>query len=1187
MRFYALLLLSILFFAGTAFTQEIQYQHDEAYRFIENKGQWNKNVLFKASVPGGNLWIQQKKFVYHFQDLSPITSNHASTSIPSKIEIKQNVVHLNFVGSALVESCKKGSPSNFYYNYFIGKNVRISHVKAYNEAQLHEIYAGIDLKLINDRKKMKYEFIVHPNSDPNTIKYAYSGHQQIKISKKGQLIVAHSLGEIIEEKPYSYQIINGKIIEVESSYQIVQSEVKFKIGTYNKNYDLIIDPTLIFSTFSGSITDNFGMSATYAHDGSAISGGTIYGNAYPTPDPNAFDINSNFTVPNVLNSASTDVFVSKFSPNGSQMLWTTFLGGGDNTQGTETVHSMICDAQDNIYLFGVTSSLDFPTTNAYQNSHAGGTNINISSNGLFFGSAGTDFYISKLSTNGHQLLASTYLGGSQNDGINYHLSAGNYPINAYDSLTVNYGDQFRGEIQLDQSGNVLVASCTRSNNFPTVNPIQLNNQGQQDGVVFVFNNNLSTLLFSSYLGGSNNDALYSIKVNSNQQLVVAGGTSSNNLSTTAGAWQTTYQGGVADGFIALISANYTTLNALTFVGTSNYDQVFFVELDRQNNIYAMGQARGGLFPVMAANYVNPNSAQFVAKFSPNLSTSLRSTVFGNGNPNMLLSPSAFLIDNCENIYISGWGANLLQSQPMVNMPISPNAFQSTVPNGFDFYLMVLERDMNSLLYGSYMGGNLSNDHVDGGTSRFDKNGIVYQAVCAGCHGNSDFPTTPNAWSNVNLAVNGCNTVVFKYDFQLNLQASFSSSALSACAPETITFTNSSQQGNSFYWNFGNGSIDSTTFQPSVTYTTPGTYNVSLIVTDSICQKSDTSIITITIFDQLQVDLGLDTLFYCTPTSVTLNPTTIGTILEYRYSLSTNFTSPLNTDLQNPQFTFTPTQSAWYYCQASNNNCTSIDSIYILILSEDMQIQGETEVCKGDLIQLFVQNSSQFNFSYLWTPQALILSGQGTPNVQVDNQNSSTIYLEAISDNGCVLRDTVSITIKDELIGNIVATSNPYYIMKGASSLLQATPNIFNSYSWTPSVNLSTSNQISTTATPLQTTIYTVTGTYQGCKRTDTTIVHIVDYVCDVPYVYVPNAFSPNGDGDNDLVYVRGVVISSFVFRIYNRWGQLVFETNDQFVGWDGKYKGVALDPDVYDYYLDVICLDEQKQLIKGNITLLK
>ncbi|MGY8926466.1 MAG: hypothetical protein ACKVJC_04140, partial [Flavobacteriales bacterium] len=198
-------------------------------------------------------------------------------------------------------------------------------------------------------------------------------------------------------------------------------------------------------------------------DGTAYSGGIVFGNSYPTPAPSW---NTTTTITNVMPSANdpagtygvTDVFISKYSPDGVNMLWTCFLGGGDDFQGTETVHSLICDTLNNVYLYGATSSSDFPFQNGYSGTHAGGVlPLNFTSNGVHHLTNGTDIFVSKLSSDGLNLLGSTLIGGSNNDGVNYNTNTA-----LIDSLTTNYGDQFRGEIMLDADNNVIVASCTRS-----------------------------------------------------------------------------------------------------------------------------------------------------------------------------------------------------------------------------------------------------------------------------------------------------------------------------------------------------------------------------------------------------------------------------------------------------------------------------------------------------------------------------------------------------------------------------------------------------------------------------------------------------------------------------------------------------------------------------------------------------
>ncbi len=1187
MKLFILTIFSCVFIGISA--QEIEHQHSIHHAFIENKGQWDKSILFKTHFQGGNLWVQQGKLLFHLQDYSQYQKAHGNPLYTENSNtFKQDVVHLNFAGANEITAISKGKPTAEYYNYFIGndRSKWASDVHGFNEATLLNLYNGIDLKLIEENEQLKYEFHVAPLANPALIQLDYAGQQKISIDKEGNLIVTSKLGNIRENKPYAYQIINGKIKNVNCDFEIIDNKVQFKLGNYDPKIPLVIDPILVFATYAGSVTDNFGMTATYGYDATAYSAGTIYGNVYPTPDPNAYDVNSNFTVPNVVNSVTTDAFVSKYSQDGTTMIWTTFLGGGDDTQGTETSNSLICDKQNNLYIYGVTSSTDFPIQGGYQVSHGGGTSLFISSNGANFGTTGTDIYVAKFSANGQNLMASTYMGGSLNDGVNYNIFGGNYPANAYDSLTTNYGDQFRGEIMLDSSNNVLVASCTRSTNFPITNAVQANNAGMQDGIIFKLNSTLSNLMFSTYIGGSKNDACYSIKIDSSYNMVFSGGTCSSNLPATAGGWQNAYNGGISDGFVGKLNPTGSILQRISYLGTTNYDQAFFVEIDRSDNIFVLGQSRGGTFPVLNAAFSNPGSGQFIVKLSPNLTTLLNSTVFGNGNADINISPSAFLVDYCGNIYVSGWGANLLLNTPLTGMAVTADAFQAAAPNGFDFYLMVINRTFSTLLYGTYLGGNQAREHVDGGTSRFDKNGIVYQSVCGGCGGVSDFPTTTNAWSNNNLSTN-CNNIIFKFDFEITPDAQFTVDQTSGCAALEITFENTSTTTDSFLWDYGDGNVDSTTVNPTITYINPGVYDVYLYVTDSICQITDTALVIITVYDSLLVDVP-DAIQLCVPIEISLIGNSFGTANSFLWSSNNQFTDQLNTTLNDSTLTITPQGSTIYYFQASNADCSIYDSVIVSFTSSLLLLSGDSTLCAGDQTQITVTNQNpSINFTYLWSPSSIISSQPNETAVLVNPPTTQYLYVTASASNGCLIEDSILISVSN--LGNIpiVAAASEYIVVEGTTVTLTGTPSTGYSITWTPITGVTNPSIAQTTANMTSTTLFNYSVTDGICLKSDTVLVKVLEFVCGDPFVYIPNAFSPNKDGDNDILYVRGILIDKMIFRIFDRWGEMVFESTNPANGWDGSFKGKFCDPDVFDYYLDVTCIDGQKNLIKGNITLLK
>ncbi len=1349
LRYFFVLFLFVSLSQVSAQDSHEDTPHNEI-QFIENKGQWPSVVQFQSSVSGGKLWIGDSSILFQLQDLSGLHKAHYDLKNVENPSLKSSLIQQKFLGSKIDKVRSAEGRSAHYYNYFLGKDsTKWTHdVHAYSKVEYQHFYADIHLLWESEKNALKYSFFVEPEANPNEIRWSYSGEFNSVRIRDGRLILKTAIGEIMEQRPIAYQLIDGKKIPVSCSFKDQEGIYSYELGKYDDEFPLVIDPVLVFATYNGSVSDNFGMTATYGNDGSAYSAGMVYGNNFPIPNTNSFDISPNFT--SIAGSYGiTDVFVTKYNSSGTNMLWSAFLGGGDMSQGTETAHSLICDSLNNIYVFGATSSTNFPTTaGAFQATHGGGSfGANFLYNGVYFSNQGTDIYISKIASNGQNLLASTYVGGSDNDGVNYRSTALPYnSVSAYDSLTTNYGDQFRGEIMLDSLNNVYIASCTRSTNFPTLNAFQAVKSAGQDGVIFKLNASFSSLQFSSFYGGNNSDACYSVKLDTLGAIVFAGGTCSNNLSGTSGAYQSSFQGGKTDGFVVKLVPSGTSIQKASYVGASNYDQVFFVEIDRLNQIFLLGQSVGGTFPVNNAPYSNPGSSQFILKLNPNLTTNLASTVIGNGSPSINISPAAFLVDICGNMYVSGWGANILQSVPISGMPISPNAFQSTT-TGFDFYLMVVQNDFTGLLYGSYIGGSLAQEHVDGGTSRFDKNGVVYQSVCGGCGANSDFPTSPGAWSSSNNSSN-CNNLVFKFDFQLIPSASFTTNNVAGCADLTVDFQNTSTQLDAYLWDFGNGDTTSTVFNPIVTYTQPGIYMVNLYVTDSVCLLTDTAQIQVTVLDSIQLNLfdtislcssnpfeliafhngtgtqfiwsqnanlssplntpndstivvsipgwyfvqvanaycskldsvylefdvplqaffsisdslgcapfvltlnnsstfttdflwdfgnGVidstnysptvtytipgtyqiqltisdsiclgqdnysltvqvsapltvslpDTLFLCQSIDTTLIPIISGTANNFLWSNFANFIDTINTNFQNPNLYIVDPQNQTYYFQADNGYCSVIDSVHISVFGESISIQCLDSICITNVLQLQALNNGSGSFTYLWSSPNVLINPNNQATAQCTLPGSQYVYLQATSPQGCVVLDSQFVYVSTFNTGNVNATANPNLIMPGGIAQLTGIVPTNAAFTWSPTATMVSPTSLTTNVSPGETTTYTLTATDGLCTKSDTALVRVYEIVCDEPYVFVPNAFTPNGDQENDVLYVRGIWIEKCVFRIFDRWGELVFETTDQNNGWDGTFKGKKLDPDVFDYYLEVDCIGGSRNIVKGNITLMK
>ena len=250
--------------------------------------------------------------------------------------------------------------------------------------------------------------------------------------------------------------------------------------------------------------------------------------------------------------------------------------------------------------------------------------------------------------------------------------------------------------------------------------------------------------------------------------------------------------------------------------------------------------------------------------------------------------------------------------------------------------------------------------------------------------------------------------------------------------------------------------------------------------------------------------------------------------------------------------------------------------------------AEDSVCAGDLIAVIANNSNpQINFSYTWEPDSIIPIQDTSNSIIVQPLVSQYVYVNGTSANGCVAEDSLFLTVSfiDSL--SVIASASETLVAPGTSVVLFGQPSGLPIYNWTPTDPLSDPSMQQTNAYMEQSTIFTLSVSDEICTRSDTVEVKVYEIICDDPYVFIPNAFSPNGDNENDILYVRGIWIEKMIFRVFDRWGEMVFESNDPAIGWDGTFRGKKLDPDVYDFYLDVTCIGGLKSIIKGNVTLMK
>lgn len=939
--------------------------------FVANNGQWNDLVRLKADIPGGAIFLEEDAITYHFIDQSSFEHDHHSHFST----LGGHALQWKFVKSQTptihTKHQLKGS-----VNYF-KKGVNTSGLSRFQEVFYEGIYPKIDYRIYAYGDGLKYDWVVAPQGNPNKIQLELEGAQNVRLVN-GRLHIQTSVNEMIEETPYAYQLIDGKKIEVTCEFVWKRNRLSFRFPDgYDQSKELIIDPILIFSTYSGSTAMNFGFTATYDDYGFLYAGGTAFAVGYPTT-LGAYDNSFN---------GSVDIVLSKYDTTGSFMVYSTYLGGS----GDEVPHSLIVHDNE-LYMMGTSGSSNYPTTTGcFDDSFDGGVTVEVSGVSVDYDD-GCDMVVSRLSSDGTQLLSSTFLGGSGNDGLNLA-----------NQLRYNYADQMRGEIDFDSEGNCYIASSTQSNDFPIVGgSIQTSSNGQQDGVVIKMDANLSAIQWSTYWGGTSNDAIYSLAFNTNDDIYVSGGTRSSTLVTTANAYEPTYLGGTVDAFITQFAADGSSMLNSTFFGSSEYDQAYFIELDNTDSVYIFGQSTAsGNTLVYNAGFSQTNSGQFVAKFSPDLSALQFSTVFGSGNGGVDISPTAFLVDVCNRVYCSGWGGTTNADNNggpggnTADLITTTGAYQTTTDSS-DFYLIIIEDNANTLSYATFFGGDEASEHVDGGTSRFDEKGVVYQSVCAGCGNFSDFPTTDNAVSETNNAY--CNNAVFKFDPEFPLTiANFSAPDLSC--DFSIPFDNLSLgNNNTYFWNFGDGTT-STEVNPTHTYNSIGLYEIMLVSNDpTSCNLTDTISRTIEIREN-QYDL-LDSLELCLGDSVQFNITnTAG----FNYSWTpTDHLS--NSSIPNP--VATPQDTITYYYVGTQANCIDTVEQYIAVKDVLLSYQSEVKIC-GKPILLTAETDASTQLT--WSLQASF------SNPQEDSIYATApgVYYLMATQDGCQKTAAITVGLDEE------------------------------------------------------------------------------------------------------------------------------------------------------------------------------
>jgi len=1156
--------------------------------FAENKGQWTPEARYKASLSdNGVLFLTDQGLVYNFVSKEDILKIHHTKE--SK-ESEYPVIHghaykVNFVGSNPGVTYTTADKKQTYHNYFIGNDPKkwAGNVGLYGTVMQHDVYTGVDFKIYGaSGDHLKYDFIVHPGADPQQIALSFDGVKPALL-RDGSLEIATTVNKVREQAPVCYQVIEGQKVMVPSAYRFNEGVLSYHFPKgYNKAYELVIDPSVVFATFSGSNNSNpfdggvNGYGATYDTAGNTYTSATIFAWGWPTTT-GAYQT----TVPSAFS-----IGINKYNANGTALVYSTYFGGNS---GRILPSSLRVTNNQELVMTGYTETATLPVTaGAYQSSLKGTS----------------DMYVVKFNAAGSALVGCTYLGGTGPEAYYMNIiyfapyAPGNYGYSTVD-------------VAFDKQDNIWISGNSGSTDFPTTpGAIQNVLGGNHDATITRFNPTLTTLQYGSYIGGSAWDGAYSIEYDPGaDRIAIAGSTISSNYPVSFGAYKPARPGGRLDGFVTVIDNNNFFFLASTYIGTDTTDYAMRVAFDCNHNVYVAGNSLGN-YPVTntTAQGLVSNGPVFIDKLSPALNASLASTRTGLRTGYMGdIFPSSLIVDKCGNIAVSTFTWSLKQT----GMPVTTDAID-TSPK--PFYMAVFRDDFAGLKFGSYF-GDPNSEHFHSGINRIDPRGIFYQAVCTGA---PNFPTTAGAYAPLKLNGNVNDNVTFKIKYETSIPVDMTVTTgggandpryhtVRGCKPAQITFTRtgdttgplvlhinkSGSAVNGVDYTLLPDTIQLAAMQTSRTIDIAGLLpanGTKMLIIDLLepcsCQNP-TDIVkrdTIYIYDALYANLTTPLPAYCPGTQIAITGATDPSLqfswAPAQYNLGSLTINPVIT--QDEDFVFTVTQSgAPATCPSRSITFHAVTEPYPQIIMTD-----DTAACGQDSLMIPVQVlPDNINYIYNWTPVTGLRAANIATNYIWMPVGVYNYTFSASSPNAhCTTTKqlTVEFRAPTPLFG--ITPPSGTLVDYGKEVTMSAQGAVF--YTWYPLGAFHDFREQSPTTYPVtEPKTYTVVGVDgYGCKDT-------ADIYIDVRYPLdpiMPNAFTPNGDGRNDVFGLTNAKFQKLLrFEIYNRYGQQVFTTTDPMSGWDGNYKGGPCDQGVYQYIITVELPNKEKKTYKGDITLLR
>nr|WP_320161453.1 PKD domain-containing protein [uncultured Methanoregula sp.] len=874
-------------------------------------------------------------------------------------------------------------------NYLIGSDPSgwRSNISTYGSVIYHDLYPGIDLRYFGNEGYLKREFHIAPGADPGRIAFRYDGITGIIVDGDGSLNITTSHGMFRESPPFSYQEIVGRRVNVTVRYSVTGPDsARMVTGAYDPTYPLVIDPKLGYSTYYGGSSADGGTPTSIRgevvdqRDAIAVNAtGYVYATGYTA--------STDFRTSNALYpsySGSQDAFVLELNRGGSSPVWATYLGG----TGQDVGDAIAVDAGGNVTVTGYTDSANFPTTSGAFNQTRIGS---------------TDAFVAKLKPDGSALIFSTYYGGTDQDfpeglamdtAMNVYIAGGTFSGDFYttpgainatnnagsgtdeafivklkpDGSAPVYSTYYGGtsesdlhSIAVDSEGDAYVTGHTTAADFPTsAGSFQPSRRGGEEAVVVKLNPSGTTVNFSTYFGGTNNEYGNSIAVNdATRNVYFTGQTTSTNLVTTAGAANTTKIGGTTtstDAFVAELNPAGSALVYSTYYGGTQDDFGTAIVLDQNAIAHIAGYTKSGDFRVTSDAYQNVSG----------------NGIAGGGNDVFLLRLN---FDGSAPVYATYFGGSAddygygIALDPDGNAYVvgstSSNNFPTTIGAANSSGVIGGTNNADAFIFKFFLNSPVP-DFIANTTFGYAPQGIQFNDTSTSFAiqywnwsfgDNTWFNTTDSSIRNishtytnigsytVNLTITNVTTDDTKVRLNyINISAppplpAFTSNITFGYVPQGVQFNDTTQSINIQYWNWSFGdnlwfnTTDITTRNVTHTYSSSGSYTVNLSVTNTTGLSTPfTNTNTTSIANYINISARIpipaftsNITFGYVPQGVQFNDTTLTTNVQYwNWSFGDNIWFN-TTDINARNTTHTYLSSGSYTVNLSVTNTTGLST----------------------------------------------------------------------------------------------------------------------------------------------------------------------------------------------------------------------------------------------------------------------